>query len=82
MRVAGRDENLVVVDRDAAHGGRGRIGAVAVLPDQIAGLRVQGLQHHAGVVHVQHAVVDDRRGLVAVARALLHGPAPHQAQVV
>ncbi len=82
MRIAGCYENLVVVNRDAAHGGRGGIGAVAILPDQLAGLRVQCLQHHAGVVHVQHAVVHDRRGLVAVARALLHGPTPHQTQVV
>ena len=56
--------------------------AVAILPDQIAGLRIQRLQHHAGVVHVEHAVVHDGRGLVAVARALLHGPAPDQTQVV
>ena len=82
MRVAGGHENLVVVDRDAAHGGRGGIRAVAILPDQLAGLRVQRLQHHAGVVHVQHAVVHDGRGLVAVARAFLHGPTPHQTQIV
>ena len=82
VRFAGGHENLVAVDRDAAHGRRGGIGAVAILPDQFAGLRVQSLQHHAGVVHIEHAVVDDGRGLVAVARAFLHGPAPHQLQVV
>ena len=80
--VVGGDENLVVVDGDAAHGGRARVGSVAILPDQLAGLGVQSLQHVAGVVHVQHAVVHDGRGLVAGGSAFLHGPAPHQPQIV
>ena len=62
--------------------GDSRVGSVAILPNQLAGLGVQGLQHHAGVVHIKHAVVHDRRGLIAQDDAVLHGPTPHQPQVV
>ncbi len=82
VRFGGGYENLVAVNRDAAHRGRGRLAPVAVLPNEIAGSGIQGLQHHPVVVHIKHAVVDDRRGLVAEDGAVLHGPTPHQPQVV
>ena len=82
VRLVGGHVNVIAVDRDAAHRRRGRVGSVAILPNQLAGLGVQGLQHHTVVVHVQHAVVDDGRGLVAEDDAVLHGPAPHQPQIV
>ena len=51
--------DLVAVDRDAAHGGAVGVGAVAVFPDQIAGLAVERLDDVAGVVEEDDAVVDD-----------------------
>ena len=55
------DEQLVVVERDAAHRD---IAAKAVLPDQIAGLAVERLDDAAGVVQEDRAVVGERRRLL------------------
>ena len=82
VRFVAGHENVIAVDRDAAHRRRARVGSVAILPNELAGLGVQGLQHLSGVVHIEHAVVDDGRGIVAQGVSILHGPTPHLPQVV
>ena len=72
MRRARCHENLVIVDRDATHGGGSGIGAVVILPDQFTSLGVESLQHHPRIVYVQHTVMHDGCRLVPVAGALLH----------
>ena len=79
-RVVGGQVDLVAVEGDAA----GRAPAlrvlgilVPVLPEQLAGGRVEGLDDVAGARQEHHAVVDERRGLVG---ALGHRQRPGQAQ--
>ena len=50
----------------------------AVLPEEVSGGRVDCLDHVDGVRHVHHAVVDERRPLLA---ALAHPAGPDQPQV-
>ena len=57
MRVAQREEQLVVVERHAAHGD---VDAEALLPDQITGLAVERLDDAAGVVEEDGPVVGER----------------------
>ena len=80
VRVARGHEELVFVHADAAHRGAVGVAAVPVLPDQLAGLPVDRLQHVARVVEEDDAVVDERRGLVGA--ALVHRPDPLQAQIL
>ena len=55
------------------------VGQVApVLPHEVAGRGVEGLDDVAGVRHVEHAAVDERRALLAAGG---QGPRPHHAQV-
>ena len=54
--------------------------AVAVFPDQLAGLAVDRLHDVAGVVEIDDAVVHERRGLVGA--AFVHRPDPLQAQIL
>ncbi len=70
----------VRASKAAAHGGRRRLGAVAVLPDQLARLRVERLQRVPRVVEIDDAVVDDRRGLAGAPFA--HRPRPDEPQVL
>ena len=79
-RVVGGQVDLVPVEGDAA----GRAPAlrvlgilVPVLPEQLAGGRVEGLDDVAGARQEHHAVVDERRGLVG---ALGHRQRPGQTQ--
>ena len=83
---AGVDDELVV-DGDVAVGVDERadhvVGQVVravppVLPDEIAGHRVQRLDDVARIGHEQHAVADQRRPLLAARR---QRPRPHQPQV-
>ena len=84
--VAGGVEEQAVVDGDGALGGGQPahvlaevVGQVApVLPDEVAGRRVDGLDDVAGVGHVEHAAVGEGRSLLA---SLVQGAGPHQAQV-
>ena len=80
MRIRCGQDDLVLVDRDAALRSRVGIGAVGVLPDQIAGLGIQRLQDVPGVVQVHDAVVNDGRGLIGA--GVVHRPAPHQLQTL
>ena len=80
VRVARRQEDLVVIQRDAAHRGAVRVGAVAVLPNQFAGLPVERLQDVARVVEEDDAVVNDRRRLIGA--AFVHRPDPFQLQIL
>ena len=73
MCVAHRDEQLVVVERHAAHGG---VAAEPMLPDQIAGLAVERLDDAAGVVQIDDAVVRERRRLVGAAFGHRRRPTP------
>ena len=57
MRVAQRQEQLVVIERHAAHR---EVDAKALLPDQIAGLAVERLDDAAGVVEEDGAVIRER----------------------
>ena len=69
LRLVGRREHVVLgVVRDLA----------AVLPEKVAGDRVDGLDDVARVRHVQHAVVGERRPLL---RARLQRARPDHAQV-
>jgi len=81
-RVIGREEQLVAVERDvlgrAAEGLGLRRELVGVLPDQLAGRGIDGLQHVAGAGEVHHAVVDQWRPLVA---ALAHREYPGELQI-
>ena len=79
-RVVGGQVDLVPVEGDAA----GRAPAlrvigilVPVLPDQLAGSRVECLDDVAGARQEHHAVMDERRGLVG---PLGHRQRPGQAQ--
>ena len=56
-----------------------RLDAHLVLPDQVAGARVEGLHDRAEAGEVEHAAVRDRRGRVP--SALVHGPHPLQLQL-
>ena len=75
------EEEAVAVERDVARGAAQRacIGreAVAVLPDEIARGRVDRLDFVVGVRQEHHALVHQRRCLVA---ALVHGHGPGEAQ--
>jgi hypothetical protein len=82
VRFGGGHENLIAVDSDTAHRRRGQLGPVAILPNELAGPSVQGLQHHTVVVPIKHPVVNDGRGLISKDGAVLHGPTPHLPQVV
>ena len=82
--VGARVDDRVAVDGDVAVGGRDGdvllevVGAVpAVLPDQVAGDGVDGLDDVARVGHVQDAVIDQRRPLLG---SLRHPPGPDHAQ--
>ena len=77
VRVAHRDEQLVVVERDAAHGD---VAAEAMLPDQIAGLAVERLDDAGRVVQINRAVVRQRRRLVGA--AFVHRPDPCKLKIL
>src|SRR5262249_16926881 len=79
VRVSGGDVDLVVVHRQPALGIAGGIFAQPVLPDQFAGLGVQGLHDVGGIVEEDGAAMDDGRGLV---RTVRHGPYPLQLQIL
>ena len=84
--VAGGVEQQAVVDGDGPLGGGQPahvlaeiVGQIApVLPDEVPGRRVDGLDDVAGVRHVEHPAVGEGRALLA---APVQGAGPHQAQV-
>ena len=76
----GQEEPLAVDGEVAARPGvAGRVDRHPVLPDEVAGGRVEGLHDRADPGHVEHAVVGDGRG--GVPAALGEGPDPGQLQV-
>ena len=79
--VGGGEEQLVAVDREVAAHARvaGRRHLHRVLPDEVAGGRVERLHHRADARDVHNAVVDDRRRRVPA--ALVHRPHPGQLQL-
>ena len=52
-------DNLVVVDRDVAHVFTIE-GTGIMLPDQIAGLAIKGLNNIAGINQINDAVINQR----------------------
>ena len=81
MGVGRRHEHLVVVERDIPHrrGADERVRRNAMLPDQLARLRVERLDHVCRVRQEHGAAVHQRRRLVRA--AVLHGPHPRQLQL-
>ena len=90
-RVEGKDiavgagvDDAVRVDGEIAVGGRKTAGGgsfrqiAAVLPDEVAGGRVDGLDDVAGVRHVEHPAVGQRRPLLAAGP---HAARPDHAQL-
>jgi hypothetical protein len=69
--VARSQIQLVVVERHAA---LRDVHTQIALPDQVAGLAIERLDDAAGVVHVDGAVVRERRRLVGA--ALVHSATP------
>src|SRR6185503_6133417 len=65
--VGGGENNLVLIHGDAAHGGGSGVGAVIVLPNQVAGLGVESLQNISGVVEIHHSVMHQRSRLIGAA---------------
>ena len=83
--VVGGEEDLVAVDRDVAVAvaGAGDVGDVlgqvaAVLPQEVAGGRIEGLHDVLDVGEEHHPVVDDRLDLLI---AELHGARPDEPQL-
>ena len=74
-------EDLVLVERDGAHQvGPAPLGILAaVLPDDVAGPRVERLQDVSRIGQVHHAVMDQRRRLHA---SRFHRPHPGEPQLV
>src|SRR6185503_20754199 len=68
-RVAGGEENLVLRDREAAQAAVAGtlLGSGALLPDQIAGERIERLDDVVRVEQVERAVVHQRMRLVGAA---------------
>ena len=77
MRVAHRDIELVVVQRDTARRG---VAAETLLPDQIAGLAIDRLDDPAGVIDEDRPVARERRGLIRAAFG--HRGDPDQLQIL
>ena len=81
VRVGGVEDDLVLVDRDVAvrpaAAPRGR-KLPPVLPQHVAGRRVERLHDVAGAGQVHHPFVHDGRGLL---RSGLHRPRPDHPQV-
>ena len=82
MRVARRQKDLVVGDRDAANAAVARrlIGADARFPDQVSGLSIERLDEIAWARQIDHAVMDDGSRLVGA--RVVHRPHPLQLQVL
>src|SRR5262249_14402980 len=74
--VGGRDEYLVLIDREAAGSAVSArdLRPEVVLPDQVAGSPVERLHDVAGVGEIDDAVMDDGGGLIGA--AVVHGPDP------
>ena len=85
VRVDGVEDDQVLVDGEAAHlrgGPQPLVHLAAVLPEEVAGRRVERLHDVAGVRDVQHAVAHDR-GRLRDARLEPPGPdEPERADVV
>src|SRR6516162_4910851 len=73
VRLPGRDEHLVVINRQAALRVALRTVPDAVFPNKVAGASVERLHDVAGIVDEQDPVVDHRGDLVG---SLVHGPHP------
>ena len=82
-RIVGREQHLVLVDRDVAHRAHPdlRVRPDVVLPDQLAGARVERLQDVRGVDQIDDAVVHERHRF-ARAAAFVHRPHPHELQIL
>ena len=82
-RVGGRDDQLVLVDRDVAHRAHAdlRQRPDFVLPDQLAGAAVERLDDVARVDQIDDAVVDERHGLVRAA-LFADRPDPGELQIL
>ena len=80
MLIDGQMEDLVVKDRQAACVAVPLIAGQVppILPDEVTGARVQGLDDVPGIGQVHHAIVHQRRSVLTPA---LHGTGPGQAQL-
>src|SRR5262245_7446298 len=80
MRIARGQNDFVIENGDAAHGGCAGIGAVIVFPNEFAGLTVEGLKDVGRIVEIDDAIVSD--GCCLSSAAFSHGPDPFQLQVL
>ena len=82
MRVARRQKDLVLRNRDAADAAVARrlIGTDARFPDEVAGLAVERLDDVAGAGEIHDAVVHDGRRLIRA--RIVHRPHPGELQIV
>ena len=82
VRVARRQKDLVLRDRDAANAAVARrlIRADARFPDEVAGLCVERLDDVARAREIHHAVMDDGRRLIRA--RVVHRPDPCELQLV
>ena len=81
--VGGRDDHLVLIDREIAHRALPELRHRPdfVLPDQVARGRVQRLHDVAGVDEIQRAIVHKRLRLIR-ADIFLHRPDPRELQIL
>src|SRR5262245_56085480 len=83
MPVGRGDVELVLIDREIAHGaGPAAVGTRrpdAVLPEELTAARIERLDDVVDVVEIENAVVHERRRFARPA-AIIHRPDPGEAE--